>query len=414
MALFKSLARALRGTVARNAIATTAVLFVRLSVLAIHMLLVARLLGAENFAGYVAVGALAVLLGGLSSFGTQLLVLRDSARSASFDALCVGLGTWRLFAPLLFCMYVLICQCLGLLSRGVWLVLGVGIAEFFLHPVLQFISMARQGEGAVAQGQRWLTMPLLCRASLMAFLWVGSGIEPALGVGLVHLTAAVVSLLLVLIFGGVVLPPVRHWRALSGRQWREAGVYAALGLTSGAQPDLDKIVALKLLPGGGAGIYAAASRMLSAVVTPVIALVLSSLPRLFARPGKDSGLLVSMAVLAAGYSIVAIAACAWLAPLLEVALGTSYEGVSGVLAVLVWGVPAQSLRLVVCSVLMAKGTGVYRVIVDVAWMLSLLVLGSGVAVDGQLSSVAWVVVTVEWSTLALAVVALCLIGRRAG
>lgn len=62
-----------RGPIARGTVATAAVMGGRLLALAAQMLLVARLLRPDSFAQYVAVGALAFLIGGFTTFGTQLL-----------------------------------------------------------------------------------------------------------------------------------------------------------------------------------------------------------------------------------------------------------------------------------------------------------------------------------------------------
>ena len=72
----------LSGPIAQSTLKTTAVLGVRLFVQAGTLLIVARMLGPEQFGVFVGVAALAVMLGTLSTFGSHLMLLGEMAKAA--------------------------------------------------------------------------------------------------------------------------------------------------------------------------------------------------------------------------------------------------------------------------------------------------------------------------------------------
>ena len=400
-----------RGRVARGTVATTAVMAVRVCALAVQMLLAARLLQPESFAHYVAVGVLAVLLGGLSTFGTQLLVLRDVARGEGIESFAIGLGTWRWLALPLFGIYLLACQSMGLLGGAWLLILGVGVAEFFLQPLLQLIAAVLQGRGAVPLGQGWLVAPLAARALLILGLTLVSPPEPLAWLGGVHLVASLAPVVLMLRFGGVGVPSHRQWRRLLGKEWGAAAGFALLGVTANAQAELDKLLAVRLLPLGAAGLYAAASRVLGAVVLPVMAMLVSAMPRLFGKVEWDRRLVSALATASLAYACLAGGAVWVLAPCVGWLLGPGYAGVEEVLRTLLWALPAQSLRLVALNVLMTKGSPATRVGVEAFGMACLVSVALGMRAAGY--GLAAAVVLAEWATMLVAVGVIALqVGRR--
>ena len=71
----------LNGPIARATIRTSFVLGLRLIVQAGTLLLVARMLGPEQFGAFAGVAALAMLLGVLASFGTTWILLSELTNS---------------------------------------------------------------------------------------------------------------------------------------------------------------------------------------------------------------------------------------------------------------------------------------------------------------------------------------------
>src|SRR5690606_6098321 len=101
---------------------------------------------------------------------------------------------------------------------------------------------------------------------------------------LIHLLVAIT----VIVTTPTQWPSVARWKVLPRKQWLEHCSFAVAGLSNRAPTELDKTLSLQLLPLAAAGSYSAASRTMGAVITPVIALILSAQPRLFREHGKNT------------------------------------------------------------------------------------------------------------------------------
>lgn len=393
------------GPVARNTLGTAVIFGIRLLALAVQLLLVARLLGPAGFSHYVAAGGLSVVLGGLSTFGVHLLVLKAAARGSPAPMLAMALGTWRLLCLPFFLLYLVLCQLLGMLQSNLWLVVGLGLAEIFVQPLLQLLAMLIQGRGEVAIAQCWLAAPMVLRAILLLpLLLLGSDVDAGFVVGSVQLVAVVVCTLAMYCWGNVAISRWSEWRVLARGLWGEAGSFALLSITAGGQAELDKLLSVRMLTAGPAGVYTAAARIAGAAILPVVALLVSALPRLFGHQRWDWKLLRLLSLSAVAYAVVGAVMLWFLSPWLELAFGGAYQGLAGVLAILSLALPAQALRLVVVNVLMAKGAALWRGGIELGVMLVLLVSTFVIAVDGRAASMAWAVVACEWIALCLLVV----------
>lgn len=158
---------------------------------------------------------------------------------------------------------------------------------------------------------------------------------------------------------------------------REAISYAALNITATSPAELDKTLATKMLPLGIAGVYAAGGRVISAATLPVIAMMLSALPRLFGegrhQPKRTAYLLRWIFGVALAYS-VALAVVLWfIAPVFGWIFGAKYRGLDHMIRWLCIAIPGMALRLAAGSVLMALGKPWMRVGFEVAGLMILIV-----------------------------------------
>jgi O-antigen/teichoic acid export membrane protein len=160
-------------------------------------------------------------------------------------------------------------------------------------------------------------------------------------------------------------PALRDWRLPRRAELRHAAGYAVLNLTAAGPAELDKTLALKLLPLAAAGVYAAGARVIGAATLPVIAMMLAALPRLFregqADPARSTRLLRWVFAAALGYSLL-LAAALWIAaPLFDLLFGPGYHGLGDTIRWLTLAVPGMALRIAAGSALMALGKPWMRV-----------------------------------------------------
>lgn len=378
------------GTITLATIRTTAVLGLRLLVQAGTLLLVARLLGPEQFGAFAGVGALAVMLGALSTFGTHLVLLgemsKDPARRA--QVLPYAIPTTLICGGVLLALYGLTCVWLLDVRRiSASVLLLIGGTEMLLQPLFLLMASEQHALGRIARSQLLQMLPMVLRMLAACLVYVLQASQPLLAYAAGYAAASVLALAL----GATTLParwPSWHgWRLPRRSERKDAFGYAALNITKAGPAELDKTLALKLLPHDAAGVYAAGARVVGAVVLPVTAMTLSALPRLF-RDGYGVGgrhLLTWMYGAALVYSAL-LAAVLWLtAPVFNLVFGVQYAGISDVIGLLCLAVPGVALRLVAGNALMALGRPWMRVGFEAVGLV-ILVLVSVVLV-GRLGAI---------------------------
>lgn len=400
----------MKGPIARNTLRTAFVLGLRLVVQAGTLLILARLLEPSGFGMFAALAALAVFLGTLATFGTHLTLLRDLSRDPMLreESVRFALGTTTVCGISLLGLYILLCIAwLHLTATAAWVIVGLGVAELLLQPFLSIAAMERHAHGEIAGAQILLGLPLLLRLCAAVAIWASETMHPLSAYVACHAAAVACSLLLGLSVLPQPWPRPSRWRVPRLSEWREHSGYAFLNMTGAGPTELDKTLAAHLLPLGIAGVYAAAARVSGAMTVPVIALMLSALPRLFREsPGNHGRLLRYLFIAAAGYGIAA-GIVVWLAaPFVQRLFGSPYIDLVQYLRWLALAAPGLSLRIIAANALTT---------VDQPWLrigLETVGLGLLVVLAWLLTSSSWpqglaaAVVCTEWTLAILCWIAL--------
>lgn len=370
----------LKDPIALATIRTSFVLGLRLVVQAGSLLLVARMLGPEKFGAFAGIAALAVMLGTLSTFGTHLVLLgaisKDPARRVV--VLSYALPTTLLCGGTLLIAFMLICtQLLPASGMGWGVLLALGVAEMLLIPLSALVVVEVLAAEYTARSQLLQTLPLALRLVAAALVVWLAPTDPLTVYGYGYCIATAIGLLVVLGCLPRRWPQPRLWRRPSGPELREAASYAALNITATGPAELDKTLAIRLLPLSAAGLYAAGARVVGAVTLPVVALMLSALPRLFRegqeQPQRTARLLRWIFGATAIYGVGLAVALWWCAPLFAWLLGEKYQGVEEVIRWLCLAVPGMALRIAAGNALMALSKPWMRVGFEVAGLMVLSV-----------------------------------------
>ncbi|MBS9723637.1 lipopolysaccharide biosynthesis protein [Stutzerimonas stutzeri] len=391
----------LKGPIILGTIRTSFVLGLRLIVQAGTLFLLASSLGPDGFGLYAGLGAMAVLLGTLSNFGTHLTLLRDISRaSPDVDAaLRLALGTTAFCGSVLLLFYVVLSQALLPIPNGAyWIVLYLGIAEVVLQPFLVVAAMERHGRGQVARSQVLLIQPLLLRLLVILTIAGLAPENPLSWYALGHLCAITLPLGYV-IWSAAPLTwrePVQ-WRVARRSDWRRLAGYAVMNASANGVAELDKMLAARLLSFGAAGVYSAASRVVGSLVLPVIAMVLAAMPRLF-RGGMAAGksLHYWLFASAAAYGLLAAAVMVLAAPWIESLLGAAYAGVSELIHLLAFAIPAVSMRAAATNILTTLGRPWLRVCLELIGWLVIVALALAFVRSHGNSGLALSVICAEW------------------
>jgi O-antigen/teichoic acid export membrane protein len=358
LSLFKKI---FTGAIARSTVSTTSVLMLRLLVQAGTLLILARLLGAVGFGLYSAVAALAVVLGTLATFGTHLVLLGEVSkdRTRRHAILPYALPTTVFTGGVLFVLYLLIAfWVMPETGIGVPVILALGITELMLQPLIMLASVERQAYGHIARSQLLLILPLALRLLVALMVWATQPAEPLTVFALGYLLATGTSLVVVVRRLPEPWPKLGGWRWATKAELRQSAGYAALNITALGPGELDKTLAVKLMPLGAVGVYAVGTRIVGAVVLPVMAMLIAALPRLFRESavthGKSPRLIRWLFIISLGYGIVA-GIFLWLAaPIFAWAFGTSYQTLALVLPWLALAVVGLTLRIAAGTVLVTQ------------------------------------------------------------
>lgn len=402
-----------KGPITQGTIRTSFVLGLRLVVQAGTLLLVARMLGPHRFGAFAGIAALAVILGTLSTFGSHLVLLgevsKDPARRTRVLAYAVPL-TLLCGSTLLFAYVVLSALLFNEAGIALAVLISIGTAEIVLQPLLMLPAMEHLAIGRIARSQLLQILPLGLRLAAAATVSLLGSHDPLILYGYGYFVASVVALGFALAALPGPWPRMRVWRLPYRTELKEATGYAAMAITAISPVELDKTLATRLLPLAAAGLYAAGARVVGAATLPIIAMMLSSLPRLFrdgtSQPQRTRHLVRWIFCAALGYSVALVLALWFLAPAFEWIFGNQYAGIQHTIRWFTLAVPGMALRLAAGSVLMALGKPWIRVVFEVLGLVTLViaavVLAPHFATAGMPLALAcseWVMAGIGWITL---------------
>lgn len=405
----------LKGPLARATLRTSVVLGLRFVVLGLTLWLVARLLGPDSFALFASVASLAVLLGAVSTFGMHLVLLAEVSREGDRlpDVMATALPVTLLSGSLFLLAYLLLAAWLFQHPGFSWsLVVLLGVAELLLQPVVLLAAMSHQAAGRVARSQLLLLFPLALRLVSVGAIVLLQPADPLQAYAVGCLGASVIALVLAMATYQGRWPRPSAWRFPGRRDWREASGYAALNVAMLGPSEVDKVLMPRVLSLEAAGIYAAGARVVGVLTLPVVAMMLSALPRLFRASGEAGGntdrLLRATLLAALVYGLAMALVLSAVAPLLERLFGQQYRGMALVVAALVPAVPGMALRVVAGTSLMALGRPWMRVCFELAGVCVLVLAALALAPGRGATGMATAVVVSEW---VMAVLGLALVLR---
>ncbi|KRG75016.1 hypothetical protein ABB30_12980 [Stenotrophomonas ginsengisoli] len=388
------------GSIARTTLKTTAVFGLRFVVQAATLLLVAYALGPDAYGAFAGVIGLAVFLGSLAGFGMPLLQLRASAAGPGkqHGALPYAFPAVLLSGFLLLAIYVPLCLYLFPSARlGAGLLFAFGFSELIVQPLLVLFASMRHGAGEVVRSQLLQLMPLFLRAVAAGAVVMLAPASPLLWYCWAYVLAALASFTVA--WNGMAVAGFRSWRLPQGAEWRQAFGFAAAEVSRNGPTELDKSVAMRFLGGSDAGLYAAGSRIVAAFVLPVMAMVVSSLPRLFREAdGEYVPIRLIVAMLASSCIYGAIMALLlWLgAPRIDGLFGAAYAGIGGIVGAMCMVVPGLSLRLVSGYVLMVLGRVWWRVGVEFLGVFLMVFFGYFLMPEVGVTGMVYALAFSEW------------------
>jgi O-antigen/teichoic acid export membrane protein len=367
------------------------------------LLVVTRMLGPRDFGAFAAIAALALILGAFSTFGSQLVLLGETARDPRNQQaiLRYAVPTTLLGGVAMFALYLTVTPFLiGQADIAIHVLVAIGITETLLQPLFSLPATQHLALGRIARSQLLTLVPLALRMLAAAGVWILAPHAPLTAYAYAYLAASVLALGLATATMPVAWPSPASMRLPKRKEFRAMAGYAALAISGTAPTELDKSLAARLMPLEAAGTYAAAGRIVGATTLPVTAMILSALPRLFRESTTETTnhrhLHHSLFGAAITYSLI-LAATLWIiAPSLDGVFGPAYQGVGETLRLLSLAIPGMALRHTAGNVLMASARAWTRFGIEIAG-LHVLVLFAFILVPAKgPTAMPLALATAEW------------------
>ena len=369
------------GPIARSSMQTLAVYGLRLGTQVTLLFLVARYLGPSQFGEFAAIAALAVGLGTLSSFGLGFLVLGESAKlpERGQALLAQAAPATLLSAVLLGPLYFWLCRVALESDASSTVLVLIGFSELFLVPLVLIFSQRLQGLGKIARSQALAMTPIAMRlAAILACMMMAPTVRLE-AYASAYFAASLVSMLFA-IWAVKEVAVIVNMEMPTASRIKAGSPYALMKFTAINPSELDKALALRLLPTAEAGIYALAARGLSMATMPVVAMVVSSQPRLFRETGNGTAYsrrLIFIVLFVAG--LVGIGAglllAGFAAPGLEWLMGHEFAGTAEAMRMLAWAAPFMALRFAAGGVLIPLEKPLIRSGIELLGLGALIGLG---------------------------------------
>jgi len=397
---------------------TSGALGLRIVTQAAMLTLAANFLGPAGYGTMTAATSIATILSIIPNLGAGLTVIAQSQRDPNRVAYA-----WRFIWPqhLLLGPLVASFYAIGLLQY--WshempaiAVVFIALSEIVVMPLtLQLGSMLQALDRVpLSQFLQWIVLLLRVSAIGACVLYFGAG-SPLIAYAESQLLATIIGLAITATVAARYIVLTGSPR-LSTRTELVSGIaYCATSGVGAASMEIDKVAALHATTAWDAGIYATMSRVVSAGTTPIVGLLMTAQPRLFAHGASNPPAMRSLVKKIAALSLaVGVLGCVGLnlcEPLLQTLFGPRFSATSQILPIMSLAVPAMSLRLAGTNILLTLGKPFRRVIVDVSGIIfltiSMLILGNHFGLKGLgialvtsefcLATCAWAVVLHELS-----------------
>ncbi len=311
----------------------------RLGVQFLYFVLLARILGPEQYGAFVGVAALVMVLSPFASWGSGNILIKHVSRDRGLFQRYWGavLATTLVSGGALAGLAFLLSGLFFGWETALALALPIALGDLVGIRLADVSGQAFQSRERLSRTSAlWVLMStsrLLgvlalyalpeASASHWALFYAGSGLLAG-SLGVIWVTKE-------LGLGPLSLGPMRG-------EWRE-GFYFAISLAAqGAYNDLDKTLLSRLVSDAVAGGYAAAYRVLDAAFVPMRALVYATYPRFFreGNKGLEGSRIFALRLLPWGLAAggIGTALALGLAPFLPVLLGSEYTLSAAVLPLL--------------------------------------------------------------------------------
>lgn len=342
----------------------------RAGILALYLLGATRMLGSAEYGTLAAAVSLAVVASTIVGMGSGVELLRSTAQNAhSFPEKWGQALPKYLVSGLLLAAVYLVGTPIALGVRLEFTVLlAIGITELILNPLSQCCAYAWLARDRIRTAAVVQLLPAFGRLFAIGAMLEQDSSSLA---DLTSLTAlgALGSTSIALFWTYSTSPRPRAPRVAAMFQPCYSWAYAASSVSATLNTEIDKSVTLRLGAATDAGLYSAASRIVSALALPYSA-VIQSRSRLLFSFGKNYcadhiGFLWRHGATFLGYGLLCILIIALVGDQAAALMGEEFRSATSTLYLAAWWIPVNGMRQLLGAVLTTTHLVQWRISADV-------------------------------------------------
>jgi O-antigen/teichoic acid export membrane protein len=318
-----------------STLAMTAGLGLRTAGQGLMFLIVARVLGVNDYGAYSAIVAIAGSLSCFAGLGTAFTLIREVARSKEQfgHAWHKALVTIGLTAPPLLLLHLALARLILPASISWTSIFFIGIAELIFAPLSQAAANVYQGHDRIVRSSRLVLAPVIPRLlGSLFFAAIAHGFPTALRLDIWSILYAVASFFAAIYSLYVVrrdFGPGKSFMTskLPHELW-DGIAFAFGGAAIRLYSDVDKTMLAKMATLEVTGAYSAAYRVVDMALVPITSLLTASLPSFFRarEAGPDhslalTGRLIRLPIL---YALLAATGMYLFASIIPLLLGNTF------------------------------------------------------------------------------------------
>ena len=319
----------------------------RLGLQAIYFVIIARLLGAEQYGAFVGVVALAGILKPFAGLGTGILLIKNVSRNRSIFGQYWGNSLFITFVTGLgLLILALLIQIVFLPdSISIWVLVLVGLSDLILATIIDTAARAFQAIEKLSRTSIISTLLFIVRAVAALIMLQAFPSPTAVTWATLYFASTFVTATIAIILVNRYLGRPRLALSLMKDEMSEGFFLAVSQSGQNINNNLDKVMLTSLASLVAAGIYGAAYRLIDVAMAPTRSLLYAAYARFFkhGETGIGGSLTVARRLLPMSivYGLLATVGLIVLAPVVPLILGDEY---TAAISALRWLAPLPLLK----------------------------------------------------------------------
>ncbi len=403
------------GRLAHSTLITLFWQIIRIGLLALWMVVTARLLGPNGYGTYSGIASLALTLGAFTGLGLGFVMYQGTVhKPESFGLLWSNAMAGSMLSGLLITLLFLVLGSALVPEAHFGTLLAIGLSEVLLFPLITTSAFAFSAHERLGWATMLPAMTALLRLGGNATFYYATPVHNIDSYVWFHATATLLSTLIALLLTGKLLRLNIIRPAIGPRQWREGIGFTLSWAGSNALTSLDKTLVLKFGNAEQAGLYSLAYRFVTLATQPIDALITAAMPRLFAQgaePAKHPRLLGLLLAIITAYGIVA-GLCLWeVAALIPLLLGESFAPAIAIIQILALIIPFYGVRVAISNALLGRRQKKLKAIVELSALVLMGILMFTLLPHFGVTGAAYACIAVEAFLALFSLLALFLLQR---